>query len=172
MTAPVLVDQAVPCGNCPAGAKCLPASHNMRHLGTGGWKYDGCRVHRACGEYAPAPAVDVPAAAEAPLVQAVDLDELAPDAAPAEIPVEPVTLAQWLALYGLPANGTIATIVEHVRGNALLTGAFQAIADRPLLASHRVWYCPRCLNGRELPRRCCDVELIRGRLTIRRDDSG
>jgi hypothetical protein len=115
----VLVDQAVPCANCPRG-NCLPASHSMQHLGSGGWKYLGCRVHRACQEYTPAPpdpavvaelpplppkwsaplstppeAADAPPTPEPPTVDHDDPAEAADQ--PADTTTEPVgqLLAAW-----------------------------------------------------------------------------
>lgn len=144
MTAPV-VDQTVACGTCPPGAACLPASHSMQLVG-GGWKYLGCRVHRACTEYTTAPPADQtePTPSEdAYIWEAADAPQTEP---PAQQHDEPAATADR------PADSATEPV-----GQLLLSG--------------RCWYCPACITARERNRPCCGTPLIRARVTVRRDDA-
>lgn len=64
--------------------------------------------------------------------------------------------------HGSPIRGGEVTPAVEVEAT---TPAVTSTAGR-LLASHVTWWCPRCLSGRELRRRCCPTDLIRARVTV------
>ncbi len=119
------------------------------------------------------PADDRPAA-EAPLVQAADLDELVPDTAPDEPPDEaPEAMPPAIPAETADAPAEDLPPVDHDEPTPAADRETDPAAKPlgQLLLSGRCWYCPTCISYRDRNRPCCNTPLIRARVTVRRDDA-
>lgn len=136
--------------------RCEEAGHRLTLDGFGAWRRAGCTIHRRCTAYTPAASEDGTAGVgggpgEAPAATAGHLPGAQPAPTPGVVAASPPEDGQPAAEVSAPAS---------------------AAGPGQLLLAGTTWYCPACLAFRELPRRCCNTDLIEAEIVVRRKVRG